>query len=108
MIELQSIVDSLATRLGRAAVIDDAGLHTMAHGDISQRPRVAACAYEQGIKDAEGPVRVPGNPDINFESAGNRTGRTARYGRRSRLRHQSLVPRLEVVCAGQSICIRPS
>lgn len=79
MDDLQRVAETLAARLGRAVAIDDPQMHLLAHtahDEVIDEHRVAsvmqlrapdvvvAHAMAQGIATADGPVRVPGLPDI--------------------------------------------
>ncbi len=79
--ELQSICEALAARLGRAVAIDDTRLEMLvhtAHDEQVDRHRIAsvmqlrasdvasAYAFAHGIATADGPVRLPGSPEIGL------------------------------------------
>jgi hypothetical protein len=81
MDDLQRIAVGLATRIGRAIAIDDPQMNLVthtAHDDHVDRHRVASVmqmrapdevvehALAQGIATADGPVRVPGLPEIDL------------------------------------------
>ena len=80
---LQIIVDSLAADIGRDVAIDDRQIRWLVHSPHDEEPdearmrsilsrRVSAEALEWafsfGIEEAEGPVRLPANPDIGAEA----------------------------------------
>ena len=80
---LQIIVDSLAADIGRDVAIDDRQIRWLVHSPHDEEPdearmrsilsrRVSAEALEWafsfGIEEADGPVRLPANPDIGAEA----------------------------------------
>jgi DNA-binding PucR family transcriptional regulator len=81
MDDLQRIAIGLAARIGRAIAIDDPQMNLIthtAHDDHVDRHRVASVmqmrapdevvehAFAQGIATADGPVRVPGVPEMDL------------------------------------------
>lgn len=81
MDELQRVAQALAKRTGRAIAIDDPQMNLIchtAHDDRVDSHRVAsvmkmrapdevvAHAFAQGIATADGPLRVPGRPEIEL------------------------------------------
>src|SRR5690242_10447891 len=79
--ELQRVAQALADRIHRAIAIDDPQMNLIchtAHDESVDRHRVAsvmkmrapdevvAHAFAQGVATAEGPVRMPGIPEIEL------------------------------------------
>jgi hypothetical protein len=79
---LQIIVDSLASDIGRDVAIDDRQIRWLVHSPHDEEPDEARMrsilsrrvsdealewAFSFGIEEAEGPVRLPANPDIGAE-----------------------------------------
>ncbi len=80
---LQMIVDSLAVDIGRDVAVDDRQIRWLVHSPHTEPPDAARMrsiltrgipeealrwAFSFGIEDAEGPVRLPANPDIGAEA----------------------------------------
>jgi sugar diacid utilization regulator len=80
---LQIIVDSLAADIGRDVAVDDRQIRWLVHSPHEERPDPARLrsilsrrvseealqwAFSFGIQDAEGPVRLPANPEIGAEA----------------------------------------
>jgi hypothetical protein len=79
--DLQEIVDALSLRLGRPVLIDDVELRPLAYstqfgeldavrtssilGRLAPRP-ARVVLFEEGIRTATGPVRIPAHPDIGM------------------------------------------
>jgi len=83
MDELQRVAQALADRIGRAIAIDDPQMNLICHTAHDERvdphriasvmkmrapDEVVAHAFAQGIATAEGPVRIPGLPEIELLS----------------------------------------
>jgi GAF domain-containing protein len=79
--DLQRVAEALAVRIGRAIAIDDPQKNLIAHAPHDDRvdahrvasvmkmrapDEVVAHAFAQGIATADGPVRVPGLPEIDL------------------------------------------
>jgi sugar diacid utilization regulator len=80
---LQIIVDSLAADIERDVAIDDRQIRWLVHSPHEEKPDPARLrsilsrrvseealqwAFSFGIEDAEGPVRLPANPEIGAEA----------------------------------------
>jgi sugar diacid utilization regulator len=80
---LQIIVDSLAADIERDVAVDDRQIRWLVHSPHEERPDPARLrsilsrrvseealqwAFSFGIEDAEGPVRLPANPEIGAEA----------------------------------------
>jgi sugar diacid utilization regulator len=80
---LQIIVDSLAADIGRDVAVDDRQIRWLVHSPHEERPDAARLrsilsrrvseealqwAFSFGIEDADGPVRLPANPEIGAEA----------------------------------------
>ena len=80
---LQMIVDALAADIGRDVAVDDRQIRWLVHSPHEEPPDAARMrsiltrripeealqwAFSFGIEDAEGPVRLPANPDIGAEA----------------------------------------
>lgn len=80
---LQMIVDSLAVDIGRDVAVDDRQVRWLVHSPHVEPPDAARMrsiltrripeealrwAFSFGIEDAEGPVRLPANPEIGAEA----------------------------------------
>ncbi|MGZ8647222.1 MAG: PucR family transcriptional regulator [Solirubrobacteraceae bacterium] len=80
---LQVIVDSLAADIGRDVAVDDRQIRWLVHSPHTEPPDAARMrsiltrriteealrwALSFGIEEAEGPVRLPANPDIGAEA----------------------------------------
>jgi sugar diacid utilization regulator len=80
---LQIIVDSLAADIGRDVAVDDRRIRWLVHSPHEEEPDPARMrsiltrrvseealqwAFSFGIEEAEGPVRLPANPDIGAEA----------------------------------------
>ena len=80
---LQIIVDSLAADINRDVAVDDRQIRWLVHSPHEERPDPARLrsilsrrvseealqwAFSFGIEDAEGPVRLPANPEIGAEA----------------------------------------
>jgi PucR C-terminal helix-turn-helix domain len=81
--DIQEIVDALSLRLGRPVLIDDVELRPLAYstqfGELDAvrtssilarlAPEPARVAlFEEGIRTASGPVRIPAHPDIGMRA----------------------------------------
>ncbi len=80
---LQIIVDSLAADIGRDVAVDDRQIRWLVHSPHHEEPDPARMrsiltrrvsdealewAFSFGIEEAEGPVRLPANPEIGAEA----------------------------------------
>lgn len=80
---LQIIVDSLAADIGRDVAVDDRQIRWLVHSPHREEPDPARMrsiltrrisdealrwAFSFGIEEAEGPVRLPANPEIGAEA----------------------------------------
>ncbi len=80
---LQMIVDALAADIGRDVAVDDRQIRWLVHSPHTEPPDAARMrsiltrriseealewAFSFGIEEAEGPVRLPANPEIGAEA----------------------------------------